>query len=179
GGKFVASVLKERKSNIQEAKQQKDENSNRNNKDSNNNNDEDPNGKKPEPSPDPDDEAREYLKKKVEEKVKEEVKKKLDEKSDNNRLLSENKKQEFIDLAERLKDNDYKEIRGECKGKRTYDNSNKKLPESGNYVKFDAEPRQKDPTGKKVRSLGRIVIDKNTGSIYYTPDHYKTFIQIR
>ncbi|MDL2295918.1 hypothetical protein LJC18_03885 [Lachnospiraceae bacterium OttesenSCG-928-E19] len=59
------------------------------------------------------------------------------------------------------------------KGGKDYINKDGKLPE-GQYKEFDLNPSQKGV----ARGSERIVIEKNTGKTYYTPDHYETFIEI-
>jgi ribonuclease len=57
------------------------------------------------------------------------------------------------------------------KGNREYVNEDGRLPEGGDYREYDIDPKvQGFP-----RSGERIVVDRNTGESWYTPDHYATF----
>ena len=64
------------------------------------------------------------------------------------------------------------------KGAREYRNDGRYgsqlLPEGGDYVEFDLAPKIK---GVK-RNMERIVIDKSSGKVYYTNNHYETFTDI-
>lgn len=66
--------------------------------------------------------------------------------------------------------------RGNLKGLRggsEWKNKNNQLP-YGNYKEFDVSPKIKG----EGRNAERIVIETNTGKVYYTNDHYKTFKEI-
>ena len=62
------------------------------------------------------------------------------------------------------------------KGASEFKNTKKILPsgKSEKYVEFDLDPKIK---GVK-RNMERIVIEKNSGKVYYTNNHYETFVEI-
>ena len=57
------------------------------------------------------------------------------------------------------------------KGNRVYENDNQALPEGGDYREYDIDPNVRGTP----RNAERIVVDRNTGESWYTPDHYNTF----
>jgi guanyl-specific ribonuclease Sa len=61
-------------------------------------------------------------------------------------------------------------------GGRVFQNREGRLPLAGNYREYDIDPR---PFAGQFRNPERIIVDKLSGSAYYTPDHYLTFIPIR
>jgi RHS repeat-associated protein len=60
-------------------------------------------------------------------------------------------------------------------GGREFKNNEGLLPEGGNYVEYDVDPK---PTDGTSRNAERIVVDENTGQAWYTDDHYQSFIEI-
>lgn len=61
------------------------------------------------------------------------------------------------------------------KGGRVFQNRDGKLPACGNYREYDIHPYVKGQN----RGVERLVVDINTGRVWYTPDHYDTFIEIK
>jgi RHS repeat-associated protein len=58
---------------------------------------------------------------------------------------------------------------------KTYKNvSFPKLPEGGKYREYDVYPK-----GNGGRGAERIVINQDTGAAWYTPDHYRSWTQMR
>ncbi|MDR1494608.1 MAG: hypothetical protein LBI29_01050, partial [Rickettsiales bacterium] len=114
--------------------------------------------------------------------------KKWDDKYGGRDKLDKDKIRKIEETAREAEKNDYQEKRDgynkkidktdNKKQNNIYENeTDPKLPEKerGTYREFDINPS----TGGKDRGLERIVIDKDTGDIYYTPDHYHNFIRIR
>ena len=62
---------------------------------------------------------------------------------------------------------------GKCIGGDYYGNYEGLLPEGGDYRECDINTMHKKDRGAK-----RLVYDLSDGDIYYTSDHYKTFIQL-
>ncbi|MBI5027085.1 MAG: hypothetical protein HZC12_10250 [Nitrospirae bacterium] len=60
------------------------------------------------------------------------------------------------------------------KGGRIFQNREGKLPQGGKYREYDIDPY----VSGQSRTAERIVIDESTGRAWYTPDHYKTFVEI-
>jgi RHS repeat-associated protein len=60
------------------------------------------------------------------------------------------------------------------KGGKAFYNKQGRLPRGGSYKEFDVDVKVQG----QQRASGRIVVDMNTGSAWYTPDHYDTFIPI-
>jgi hypothetical protein len=92
-----------------------------------------------------------------------------------NGLSSDGKTDKIREIADKIKSNDYKENRKNCGRGKTYHNRQNKLPKEGNYREYDLNPHG---NGAK-RGLERIMIDKNTGDVYYTPDHGETFMEVK
>lgn len=64
------------------------------------------------------------------------------------------------------------------KGGRVFQNRENKLPQGGDYREFDIFPCY-DASGNKIpRGPERIVVDIKSNRVWYTPDHYQTFIEI-
>lgn len=59
-------------------------------------------------------------------------------------------------------------------GNRKYFNVNGKLPSFGDYREFDVDPRPK----RGSRSRERLIMDQTSGRVWYTSDHYETFVEI-
>lgn len=77
------------------------------------------------------------------------------------------------DLTEKAKATNYKSnLVPNSRGGRVWSNEKGQLPQ-GNYREFDVNPR-----GPNGRDAERLVIDVDTGTAYYTNDHYQTFIKI-
>jgi ribonuclease T1 len=55
-----------------------------------------------------------------------------------------------------------------------FQNRERGLP-PGTYREYDVHPRIRG----RDRGPERLVIDGASGRAYYTPDHYRTFVQIR
>lgn len=53
----------------------------------------------------------------------------------------------------------------------TYNNYEGELPAGDSYLEFDVTPRECGA----ARQAYRIVLDKTTGTVYFSPDHYSTF----
>lgn len=53
----------------------------------------------------------------------------------------------------------------------TYNNYEGELPSGHSYLEFDVTPRACGAS----RQAYRIVLDRTTGDVYFTPDHYGTF----
>ena len=53
----------------------------------------------------------------------------------------------------------------------TYRNYEGELPAGHSYLEFDVTPR----ACGAPRQAWRIVLDRTTGDVYFTPDHYSTF----
>lgn len=53
----------------------------------------------------------------------------------------------------------------------TYNNYEGELPSGHSYLEFDVTPRECGAP----RQAYRIILDRTTGDVYFTPDHYGTF----
>jgi ribonuclease T1 len=58
-------------------------------------------------------------------------------------------------------------------GGRTFANRERRLPR-GRYREYDIDPRRPGQN----RGAERLVIERETGRAYYTPDHYRTFVPV-
>jgi guanyl-specific ribonuclease Sa len=56
----------------------------------------------------------------------------------------------------------------------TYNNYEGELPTGRSYLEFDVTPRA---CGAPRQSY-RIVVDRSSGAVYFTPDHYSTFYKL-
>lgn len=64
---------------------------------------------------------------------------------------------------------------GECNyAGGTYYNDNGELPSGDSFLEFDVNPR----ACGAARDAERIVVDKNTGTVWFSPDHYDDFYQL-
>lgn len=64
---------------------------------------------------------------------------------------------------------------GECNfAGGTYFNDDGQLPSGDSFQEFDTNPR----ACGAHRDAARIVVDMNTGVVWYTPDHYSDFYQL-
>jgi len=64
---------------------------------------------------------------------------------------------------------------GECNfAGGTYFNDDGQLPNGDSFQEFDTNPR----ACGAHRDAARIVVDMNTGVVWYTPDHYADFYQL-
>jgi len=59
-------------------------------------------------------------------------------------------------------------------GNRRYHNLGAALPADGDYREFDVDP--KPLIGP--RASGRLILDRKTGRVWYTDDHYETFTEL-
>ena len=64
---------------------------------------------------------------------------------------------------------------GECNfAGGTYFNDDGQLPSGDSFQEFDTDPR----ACGAHRDAARIVVDMDTGTVWYTPDHYADFYQL-
>jgi guanyl-specific ribonuclease Sa len=64
---------------------------------------------------------------------------------------------------------------GECNyAGGTYYNDDGQLPSGDSFQEFDVNPR----ACGAHRDAARIVVDMNTGEVWYSPDHYSDFYQL-
>lgn len=56
----------------------------------------------------------------------------------------------------------------------TYSNYEGELPSGRSYLEFDVVPR----ACGAPRDAKRIVVDRSSGTVWYTPDHYTTFYKL-
>ena len=64
---------------------------------------------------------------------------------------------------------------GECNyAGGTYYNDDGQLPNGDSFQEFDTNPR----ACGAHRDAARIVVDMNTGTVWYSPDHYADFYQL-
>jgi hypothetical protein len=64
---------------------------------------------------------------------------------------------------------------GECNyAGGTYYNDDGQLPSGDSFLEFDVYPR----ACGDHRDAVRIVVDRNTGTVWYSPDHYSDFYQL-
>jgi hypothetical protein len=61
-------------------------------------------------------------------------------------------------------------------GGKAFVDRNGSLPSGGNYKEYDIYP--KPPPNSGGRSGKRIVIDVDTQAMFYTADHYVTFVKL-
>ena len=80
-------------------------------------------------------------------------------------------KEKIDDLVAQIRDRNGTPPHG-YKGNKKFQNSDGILP-NGNYREYDLYPNNSNGN----RGLERIVIGDD-GSVWYTPDHYETFIKI-
>jgi ribonuclease T1 len=58
-------------------------------------------------------------------------------------------------------------------GGRSFANRERRLPR-GRYREYDVDPRHPGQS----RGAERLVIERESGRAYYTPDHYRTFVPV-
>ncbi|MER7211050.1 ribonuclease domain-containing protein [Streptosporangium sp. NPDC000239] len=55
-----------------------------------------------------------------------------------------------------------------------FGNREHQLPAGGDYAEYDVFPRRQG----SPRDAHRIVLDRDTGTVWYSPDHYRNFYQL-
>jgi ribonuclease len=69
----------------------------------------------------------------------------------------------------------YRWPNGECNyAGGAYDNDDGQLPGGDSFQEFDVHPR----ACGAHRDAGRIVVDLNTGTVWFSPDHYSDFYRL-